>query len=237
VEEAGKPRIMVVIPALNEEGKIGWVVRGIVKHRSSLVDLVVVVIDNGTIDNTAKEAKEAGAIVLYNGAKRGVGAAIRRGIQYGLERNMQICMIMAGDAQDDPREIPKLLHPLLHEGFDFAQGSRYLNGQRTVNMPLSRAILTRLFTLGFRLITGFLSTDATNGFRAFRMNVLRDIDIWQESLDKYALENYLLTQVVKRGFRVKEVEVTKRFNRELGYSHMRVLIDNSFWAVVKAWLE
>lgn len=233
----GKPGIIVVLPALNEEGKIGRVMRGIVEHCSSFVDLVVVVIDNGTVDNTAREAEEAGAIVLHNGARRGTGAAIRRGIEYGLDKGMEICVIMGGDAQDDPREIPKLLYPLIHEGFDFAQGSRYLNGQRTVNMPLSRAILTRLFTFGFRLVTGFPSTDATNGFRAFHMDILKGINVWQEVLDGYALENYLFAQAVRKGYRVKEIKVTKWFNRELGYSHAKVLLDNCFWAVVKARLE
>jgi len=238
-----RPRTIVVIPALNEQGKVGRVVGGISERCSDLVNVVVVVIDQGTVDNTAKEAEEAGAIVLHNGNRRGVGAAIRRGIEYGLENRMDICVIMGGDDQDDPKEIPKLLEPILRNGSDFVQGSRYLEHQRTIGMPLSRALLTRLYTIGFRLVTGFPSTDASNGFRAFRLSILRNINIWQEELDGYSLENYLFSQAIKRRYGIKEVKVKKRFDRELGFSHMRPLllllpfIDNSFWAVIKGQLE
>jgi len=232
-----KPKIMVNLPVLNEEGRIGKFVKRIFDHCSFLVDRVVVVIDDGTTDNTKQEAEEAGAVVLHNGARRGVGAAIRRGIEYGLENDMDICVIMGGDSQDDPKEIPKLLHPILYEDYDFTQGSRYLGGQRTINMPLSRAILTRIFTWGFRLVTGFPATDASNGFRAFRLSILKNINIWQKSLDRYALENYLFAQAIKRKYKIKEVPVTKIFDRERGYSHMRVWLDNSFWAVIKGRID
>jgi len=209
VENTKKPKVMVVLPVLNEEKRIDKLVAGIVKQRS-YVDMALVVIDDGTVDNTRQEAENAGAIVLHNGAIRGVGAAIRRGIEYGLEKGMEICVIMAGDSQDPPQEIPKVLHPIIHEGFGFTQGSRYLGGQRTINMPLSRAILTRVYTLGFRLVTGFPATDASNGFRAFKL---------------------------KRGYKIKEVPVTKAFDKKNGYSHMNVWKDNSFWAVIKGRLE
>jgi dolichol-phosphate mannosyltransferase len=150
---------------------------------------------------------------------------------------------MGGDSQDDPKEIPKVLGPLLKGECDFVQGSRYLSGQRTIGMPFSRAFLTRLYTVGFRLITGFLATDASNGFRAFRLDIVKNINLWQKSLDKYALENYLFAQAIKRKYKVKEVPVTKAFDTELGFSHMVPLLlflpflDNSFWAVVRARIE
>jgi len=241
--ERKRLRVVVILPVLNEEKRVSFLVSGIFKYAPGLVDEVLVVVDDGTVDRSREEAMSAGAVVLDNGPRRGVGAAIRRGIEYALDGKVDVCIIMAGDSQDDPRDISRVLEPILKGECDFVQGSRYLNGQRTVNMPFSRAILTRLYTLGFRLVTGFPATDASNGFRAFRLDIVKNINIWQECLDKYALENYLYAQVIKRGYRVKEVPVTKRFDHKLGFSHMRPLLllipplDNSFWAVIMARLE
>jgi len=235
--ERKKVRAVVILPVLNEEKRIRSLVSGIFKCASGLVDEVLVVVDDGNVDRSREAAMSAGAKVLDNGPTRGVGAAIRRGIQYALDEGFDLCVIMAGDSQDDPRDIPKVLEPILRGECFFVQGSRYLNGQRTINMPLSRAFLTRLFTLGFALITGFPATDASNGFRAFRLGIVKDMNLSQECLDKYAFENYLFAQVVKRGYKVKEVPVWKRFDGALGYSHMFVWRDNSFWAVIKGRTE
>jgi len=243
VGEGRRPRVAVILPVLNEEKRIRSLVSGIFKCASGLVDKVLVIVDDGTVDRSSEEAMLAGAVVLDNGPRRGVGAAIRRGIEYALNRKIDVCVIMAGDSQDDPRDIPKVLNPIFGGECDFVQGSRYLNGQRTVSMPISRAFLTRLYTLGFRLITGFPATDASNGFRAFRLDIVKNINLWQDCLDKYSLENYFYAQVIKTGYKVKEVPVTKKFDRKLGFSHMSPLLllipplDNSFWAVIKARLE
>jgi dolichol-phosphate mannosyltransferase len=231
-----KLKIIVIAPAFNEEGKIGLVVEGAMKHQPSLFDIMLVVVDDKTTDNSANEAEERGAVVLRN-AGDGVGAVLKTGLKYALNKGMDICVLIAGDAQDDPAEIPKILYPIINEGYDFTQGTRYLNGRRTVNMPFSRAVLTKVYTLGFRLVTGFHVTDASNGFRAFRLSILKNINLWQKCLDKYGLENYFYSQVIKRGYKIKEVEVTKRFDRKQGYSHMNLFIDHAFWAVIKGRLE
>jgi dolichol-phosphate mannosyltransferase len=238
-----RSRVVVILPVLNEEKRIRSLVSRIFKYARGFVDKVLVVVDEGTVDGSREEAMAAGAIVLDNGFIRGVGAAIRRGIEYAFDKRFDVCVIMGGDSQDDPMDIPHVLEPILTGKWDFVQGSRYLNGQRTAGMPLSRAILTRLYTLGFRLVTGFPATDASNGFRAFRLDIVKDINLWQECLEKYALENYLYAQVIKRGYRVKEVPVAKIFDRQLGFSHMRTLlllippVDNSFWAVIRGTIE
>jgi dolichol-phosphate mannosyltransferase len=231
-----RPKTIAIIPAFNEEGKIGWVVERAVKHQPALLDTVLVLIDNKTTDNSAGEAEEKGAFVIRN-AGDGVGSVLKTGLRYALEKDMEICVLIAGDAQDDPAELPNLIYPIVHEGFDFVQGSRYLDGQRTVDMPLIRAILTRIYTLGFRAVTGFPATDASNGFRALRLSNLKKINLWQKGLDKYGLENFLFAQTIKRKFKIKEVPVTKRFDRKQGYSHMNLLIDHSFWSVIKGRIE
>jgi len=222
-------RTACVIPALDEQGKIG---RLLERFSTGAVDEVIVV-DDGSRDATAAEARDAGATVLSHVRQRGVGAAIRTGIDYALENGFDAVVVMGGDDQDDPAEIRGLLDPLARGEADFVQGSRRLNGRRTIDMPLFRRVTTKVYSLGFRLATGFRSTDATNGFRAFSTAVPRDprIRLHQDWLDTYELEPYLLFQAIRCDWRVVEVPVTKRYHRDLGYTKM--LPGRDWWRILR----
>jgi dolichol-phosphate mannosyltransferase len=194
--------VLIVIPAYNEQGKIGNVVT---KIPADLADLVLVVNDCST-DLTALEAESAGAMVINHEHNRGVGAAIRSGIDFSLENNFDIVAILSGDDQHDPSELYGVLKPILEDGYDFVQGSRRLGGLHAPNIHLFRRILTWFYTALFKIITGFNCTDATNGGRAFRTSIFQDntINLWQDWLDTYQLEPYLLYMVIKRGLKVTE---------------------------------
>ena len=119
-----RAKIIVVLPAYNEEGKIGRVVSGIKNDvEEGLIDTVLVV-DDGSTDKTAEDASVAGAKVISKPKNVGIGAGIRTGIDYALEHKFDIVLVMAGDDQDLPVEIPIVLNPILNEGYDFVQGSR-----------------------------------------------------------------------------------------------------------------
>jgi dolichol-phosphate mannosyltransferase len=211
-------RTACVIPALNEEGKIGRLVR---RFPAGVVDEVIVVSD-GSSDGTVAEAQAAGARVIEHPVNRGVGAAIRTGTEQASADGFDVVVVMGGDDQDDPNEIAALVGPIERGEADFVQGSRRLEGRRTVDMPFFRRVTTKLYSLVFRLATGFPSTDATNGFRAFRTDLVRDerINLRQDWLDTYELEPYLFYQSIRAGYRVQEAQVTKSYDRELGYSKM-----------------
>src|SRR4030042_694231 len=117
-------RVLIVIPAYNEQGKIGCVVN---KIPSDLADKVVVVNDCST-DQTALEAENAGAIIINHEQNQGVGAAIRSGIDYALAHDFDIVAILSGDNQHDPNDLYGVLNPILEDGYDFVQGSRRLGG-------------------------------------------------------------------------------------------------------------
>lgn len=222
--------ILAVIPAYNEEGKIGRVLS---KIPPGILDEVVVV-DDCSSDNTSEEAKAHGAVVIRHSRNRGVGAGIRSGIEYGIERGFDIIVVLSGDDQHKPSEIPRVVGPIIEEDCDFVQGSRYLQGERTENMTGMKRLLTRVYPLVFRLCTGFPSTDVTNGFRAFTTSAItrKEFDLRQDWLDGYELEPYLLYKAVTGGLRVREVPITIVYHKEKAQNtKMRSLRD--WWRIFR----
>lgn len=216
--------VITILPVLNEEDKIRHIVS---MAPRDLVDEVLVV-DDCSDDDTAGEARQAGATVMRNEVRVGCGAAIRIGIDYALAHRYDIIAVMAGNGKDDGRDIPKLLHGL-ERGFDFVQGSRYLQGGTWENMPLHRVIGTKVYSFLFSLLNGLRITDATNGFRAYRASLFDDkrINIWQPWLRNYEVESYLFSQSIRLGYRVGEVPVSKIYppSLALGYTKMKPFVD------------
>ncbi len=229
-----RDKIIVLLPAYNEEGKIGQVVTRIKKSRILNFPISIQVISDGSTDRTADEARRAGAMVLEKKRNRGVGAALRTGFDYARKQGFEIAIVMAGDNQDNPDEIPAVLDPIIHDDYDFIQGSRRLHRRQTVNIPLFRRITTRIYSLIFSLLTGRRITDGTNGFRALKLTMLDDprINLNQDWLDTYELEPYLYYQAMALGYRVKEVQVTKTYHKAvIGYSKMIPFVD--WWRIIK----
>ena len=222
-------RVGVVVPAFDEQGKIGDVVRKVPRAHAAWV----IVVDDCSRDRTADEAREAGAErVVRHPVNRGVGAAIRTGLVTAREMGLEIAVILSGDDQHEPIELPRVLAPLAAGEADLVQGSRWLPGGATPGIPVGRRWLTRLYPRLFRLASGYPSTDGTNGFRGFRLSLLDDprIRLDQRWLDRYELEPYLLYQTVRCGYRVREVPVTVRYH-DRGTTKMRVLRDG--WRMLR----
>lgn len=201
-------RTICILPAFNESGKIGRVVRKVTD--TGEVDEIVVVDDCST-DSTHDEARAAGATVLRHERNSGVGAGIRTGLNYGRKHGFDIAVILSGDDQHEPNELKSVLDILRENRADFVQGSRRLRGGKTVNGPLFREISTRVFSLVFTIMCGKRITDGTNGFRAFFLTLLDDprINLEQEWLNTYELEPYLLYRAVQsKNCRVVESPVT-----------------------------
>jgi dolichol-phosphate mannosyltransferase len=219
--------IAIILPAWNEAGKIG---RAVARMPRDLVD-VVLVVDDGSTDGTGQEAERAGASVLRHEGNQGVGAAIRTGIEWAQAHDIALTGIMAGDDQDDPAEIVHLARSIVEDGTDFVQGSRYVNGGRRLNQPVGRTIMTRGYSVLFSLCVWRPITDATNGFKLFRTDVTKAMNLRQSWLDRYELEPYLLYEAIRRGLRVREVAVTKYYpaDRAVGYTKMRAILD--WWRI------
>ncbi len=224
-------RVIVLVPAYNEEAKIGSVVS---RTNLDLVDTLLVV-DDGSTDETAAVARQQGAEVLSLERVTGVGAALRAGLEYGRQHQYDIAVFMAGNNKDEPAEIPTLLDPICDDDVDFVMGSRFLAGGRYGgDMPRYRRVATRLHPWLTSLFTRKRLTESTNGFRAFKLDLLNDkrINLAAPWLDEYGLEVYLLMRVLQLGYRHVEVPCTKIYpSRHIGNTKMKPV--TGWWSILQ----
>jgi dolichol-phosphate mannosyltransferase len=225
-----EPLVAVVIPALNEAGKIGRVLEKM--PRDGRFEAIVV--DDGSIDDTAGEARAHGAaVVLQHKVRGGVGSAIRDGFLCGLERDRPYLALISGDDQHEPEELVGALDALLASGADYVQGSRWIAGGQVLGPTGGRGFGTRLYSLIFSVLAFRRVTDATNGFRVFRSAMLRNpaFNLQQSWLDSYDLEPYVLYTAIRRGYRVIEFPCTVRYHPRKEHTKMRGLKD--WWRLLR----
>lgn len=224
-------RVLVIAPVWNEARRIQKVVRDVPWQ---WVDEVLVV-DDGSTDGSGEEAARVGAAVLRHPVNRGVGAAIRSGLDYALQHGYDFAVVISGSGKTPGAEVPLLLRPLFQGECDFAQGSRYLAGGKHLNHPLHRRFGTRAYSALFALLVASKVTDGSSGFRALRTSLLRDprIRLHQDWLNRYELEPYLYFKAIRLGYRVKEVPITIRYpSKEDGpFTKMRQFVD--WWSITK----
>lgn len=221
-------RVAAVLPLFNEGSAAADLVRRMPADVSETF-----VVDDGSTDEGPAEAQRAGARVIRHGSNRGIGAAIRSGLLAARDAGCDVVVIMAASGKDRPEEIPALLAKI-DEGCDYVQGSRFLKGGASVNLPLARGVLIHLFTFAFRILSGFRGTDVTNGFRAYRLSLLDDprIRIEQPWLDRYELEYYVHWKAITLGYRISEVPVSKTYpSGKKNYSKIRPVVD--WWHMVR----
>lgn len=195
----------MVMGAFNEASVIGEVVRELRVHHGQ-----VVVVDDGSGDQTALRGAEAGAVVLRHVINRGQGAALQTGFTYCLRHGAQFILTFDADGQHSVTDVDRLLGPLLRGEADVAFGSRFLG--EAPGMPRRRRILLKLGVLFTRLASGARLTDTHNGIRAFTREAASRIRI---SEDRMAHASELIDQVVANDLRYLEVPVTIRYT---GYS-------------------
>jgi glycosyltransferase involved in cell wall biosynthesis len=189
---------VVVIPAFNEAQTVGTVVE---KVREKGFDVVVV--DDGSRDETALQAAKNGATVLRHVVNRGYGAALTTGSSWALLRGYEIVVHFDADGQHDAGEISTLIDPIRNGEADVTIGSRFLGEVRS--MTWSRKTAVRLAIQFTRLFSGVSLTDAHNGFRALSIAAVRVLNCREDGM-AYASE--VVEKIARQNLRLREVPVT-----------------------------
>ncbi len=224
MEAAAHGRIIAIVPAHNEQGNVGIVVRELV-NQAPFLDVLVV--DDGSGDSTAAEAEAAGARVISHRENLGIGAAMRTGMSFALEHGYDMAVQVDGDGQHDPSQVYLLLAPIASGRADVVIGSRFL-GTSGYRPPWHRRLGTLLLAAAVRAATGRRATDTTSGFRAMNGRALAFLAA-SYPLDYPESESLVLMHAA--GIRWVEVPVRMR-RRFRGASSIRSITCFFFMAKV-----
>jgi len=195
-------RTLAIIPCRNEEATIGSVIL-----RTKRFVNQVLVIDDGSDDDTKNIAKEAGATVISHKKNRGKGAAIRTGFQYAKENDFDFVVTMDGDGQHNPLEIPALLKNVVNNGHDISIGYRVGDG---TEMPMWRKVGKRVLDYTTSMGTGGFVTDSQCGFRAFNKKAVESIAPTLKG-NAFSVESEQLIKAHELGLKVINTNVTCKY--------------------------
>lgn len=191
----------IIIPAYNEGESIDLVLEDFCEKNYSIL-----VVDDCSHDNTMDVALKHPIILLKHIINLGQGAALQTGFDYIIDNSKaKYVVTFDSDGQHDVTDIPKLLEPLVNQGYDVVLGSRFLDKDLLQNIPLSKWLVLKIGVLFTKLTTGLKVTDTHNGLRAFSIEALRKIYITQ---DRMAHASEILSQISKNNLRWIEVPVT-----------------------------
>ncbi len=208
--KARAPRILIVIPAYNEEKSVVSVAR---EALASAPGVEVLVVDDCSSDRTAAILAEEGINHLSLPVNLGIGGAVQTGFLYAWKKGHDIVMQVDGDGQHPPAQIPQLLQAMREGGLDAVIGSRYATGNQIVS-SWARRLGGGLLGALIRLATGQRVTDPTSGFRAYNRHAL-------EYLRRHYPQEYpepiIVIDLLRNGFRLGEVPILMK-EREHGAS-------------------
>ncbi len=196
-----KIKITAILPAYNEEVSIGSIVISTLKYVDN-----VFVIDDGSADNTSEIAEMAGAEVITHPFNIGKGAALKTGFEAA--KSSDIIITIDSDGQHNPKEIPKLVTPIINGEADMVNGSRYINGDKK-DTPSYRRIGQTVLDKATNLNGDLNITDSQSGFRAFARHT---IPAFRFSCASFGIESEMLMDAANAGLRVKEVEISVRYD-------------------------
>jgi glycosyltransferase involved in cell wall biosynthesis len=199
----GTPNLLAIIPAYNEARAIEDVVRRTRPHVRS-----VLVVDDGSVDETVTLAGQAGATVLSHPFNLGKATALQSGFDYALKHGFDLVVTLDGDGQHDPAEIPGLLGVWRREDAHIVAGDRLLAG---IEMPLSRRAVNRLTAWIARKVVGRQLPDCHCGFRLIDTEVLKAVRL---HCRRFAGDSELLVFASFRSFRIRSLPVSCSYNGE-----------------------
>jgi len=196
MNQSRRPRIIAGMPAYNEVKYIGSLILQIKQHAD-----MVVVVDDGSTDHTAKVARLAGATVIKHGENKGYGSAIRSILAKAKEQNADILVILDADSQHNPDEIPSLIKAV-SGGSDVVIGSREMQKQAIATYRrFGQKVLSRLTYIASRKKL----SDTESGFRAYSKKAIASLDLKEKGM---AVSSEIVTEATAKGLKITEVPVS-----------------------------
>ncbi len=223
---------LVILPTYNECETLEEVVCGVLAA-SAFVEILIV--DDHSPDGTGEiadrlTAQHSHVHVLHRPDKGGLGSAYRAGFRWGLDRGFDVLVEMDADLSHDPAALPPLLEAT--SSADVVVGSRYVPGGRTENWPWHRRALSRGGNRYVQLVSGVPVHDATSGYRAFRREVLEELDVDSLRSEGYSFQLETVLCAWRKGFTIAELPITFVERRSGASKISRAIIFEALWRVL-----
>jgi len=209
-------RTLVIIPCKDLEHEVGEVVRGV---QALDLGLDVVVVDDGSTDDTSGAARSVGAHVLRHAVNRGKGAALKTGFEYAVEKGYDAVITMDGDGQHDPEAIPDFLEAVEKCDADVIVGTRM---HAVGDMPRLRIWTNRTTSRVVSFLARQKIPDSQSGYRLIKVKVLRDV-VKSFVTTRYDTESELLIRAARRGYRTAAVGIKSIYRGTV--SHINPFVD------------
>jgi len=227
---------LVFIPVFNQAEELPRLLAEVVATPLPCDTLLLV--NNGSDDGSAEMVHASGFPVLDLPRNLGVGHAFQRVAEKGLAEGYDVLGVLAGNGKMLPAEMGRVLDPILHGEADYVTGSRFLDGGSSPNLPRFRERSIPVVNLFVRLLTGARLTDATCGYRAWRLDILRCARFdWRAAwLRTYGFEYYLYAKVLQsRDVRWREVPITMRYP-PAGQRYSKIRPVTGWYDMLKPWV-
>jgi len=204
-------KLVIQIPAYNEQDNIASVISSIPKHIPGIHEIKILVADDGSTDNTIETAKEAGAShILSSKQNQGLGKNFKRAIDASLKLGADIIVNIDADNQFNPQDIPKLIEPILNNGADMVTATRFKKPELTKNMPFMKKLGNKLYARLISHITGHKFSDVSCGFRTYSREAALRLNL--RGTFTYTQEVFI--DLVEKGIKIKEVPVPVTYYKD-----------------------
>jgi len=218
-----KKKVFVIIPAHNEEKNIGRVIKEVKRYCKNIV-----VVDDGSKDNTSKIAEKEGIYVLKHLVNLGKGAAVITGSEFAIKKGADILIYIDGDLQHDPREIPRFLKAL--EDVDIVFGVREFNKKMPFILRFGNLVISKMIGLLYHIKI----KDSQCGYRALTKDAYEKVK-WKS--DDYSMESEMIANVGKNKLKFKEIVIKTRYNDKYKgttvLSGIKIIFDLIKWKFIK----
>lgn len=196
-----KYRLMVAIPAFNESKSIKNILRKIPKRISSVKLVKILVIDDGSLDSTSEKARMKGVKIIRHLINRGLGASLKTAFVVANNSFIDILVTLDADGQHNPKDIKRLIQPIVNKRADVVVGSRLIKNS---NMPLDRKLVNYLANIATFLLTGIWSTDSQSGLRAFNRKAIQKINLITQRME---VSSEIFREIKKHNLKTKEIAI------------------------------
>ncbi len=209
-------RLFVAIPALNEERTVGDVIRAIPRDIPGIAGVEIVVVDDGSTDQTAEKAATEGALVIHHGVPRGVGSAFQSALARAIDCGADLIVNIDADGQFDPADIPKLVAPVLAGQADFVTASRFKDPALVPDMPWIKRWGNRMMSRLISRLTGQTFHDVSCGMRCYSRRAALSLNL----LGQFTYTQEVFLNLAFKQMRLVEVPVKVRGCRQHGESRV-----------------